>query len=467
MKKFLFLLFALLALSLTLASCGDGESSTQAAPHTHTYASDWSSNAAGHWHASTCGHEARDFAPHAFSTGICTECSYRDPDFVEICVLDGAGNPVEGILIYIYKGEEQVGFLFTRADGKTQKKLPPENYRIELATTNGSQIFWNESEATLTPEKRTATVTVSRGLSNTEPIAGVNIADNKTAYTISADHYRTQFSSEEYTYFVFRAEKTGIYRITIEADTTVELGYYGAPINVFANDITAEDDRVDRSTILIDVAQRHLASDTSEATPYVIGIKGKLNSGVGTLKIERVGDHVLDFEDIPWTEVGTMANPQLYAPEGGTPTLVDFDLTDPNLKIIYNKNDGYYHHMTKDGPVVLVKIDIASKYIDSVAKITETDWFRAVIYKEDGTIARKESYQSMMLRYVEASKVANGGVGVYPLDDNLITAIKNHGTNAGWWQDSENSATNIFGDDWSKINKDNAWMFLFCYAKEQ
>ena len=60
--------------------------------HKHTYDSEWSSDEINHWHASTCGHEDKDKAPHIFDDGYvekpateseegimiytCIECGY-------------------------------------------------------------------------------------------------------------------------------------------------------------------------------------------------------------------------------------------------------------------------------------------------------------------------------------------------------------------------------------------------------
>lgn len=47
--------------------------------HTHTFSSEWSSNAEYHWHAATCEHteEKSDYAKHTFrASGVCIYCDY-------------------------------------------------------------------------------------------------------------------------------------------------------------------------------------------------------------------------------------------------------------------------------------------------------------------------------------------------------------------------------------------------------
>ncbi|MGI6782380.1 MAG: hypothetical protein ACOX56_06160 [Acholeplasmataceae bacterium] len=44
--------------------------------HTHTYSTDWTSDATHHWHASTCGHEVvADKAAHTFDAGVVTKAA--------------------------------------------------------------------------------------------------------------------------------------------------------------------------------------------------------------------------------------------------------------------------------------------------------------------------------------------------------------------------------------------------------
>ncbi len=65
------LLAAVVAICLSsgLAACA----------HTHTFATEWSKDESGHWHAATCGHaeEKEDFTAHNYEDGKCTECNYE------------------------------------------------------------------------------------------------------------------------------------------------------------------------------------------------------------------------------------------------------------------------------------------------------------------------------------------------------------------------------------------------------
>ena len=46
----------------------------------HSYAKEWSSDNTHHWHAATCGHDAKeDYAEHVFESGVCTTCGCTQP----------------------------------------------------------------------------------------------------------------------------------------------------------------------------------------------------------------------------------------------------------------------------------------------------------------------------------------------------------------------------------------------------
>lgn len=60
--------------------CGMQESSVTTA-HKHTYnTAAWESDGTNHWRESACGHEVvKDIAPHTYSNGVCSTCSYQQP----------------------------------------------------------------------------------------------------------------------------------------------------------------------------------------------------------------------------------------------------------------------------------------------------------------------------------------------------------------------------------------------------
>lgn len=83
--KFFAILLAI-CLCLSFAGCGgngdnpDPESGSGPTPgHTHTFATTWSSDESGHWHAATCEHgsEKADISAHTYENGKCKTCQYE------------------------------------------------------------------------------------------------------------------------------------------------------------------------------------------------------------------------------------------------------------------------------------------------------------------------------------------------------------------------------------------------------
>lgn len=55
--------------------------------HTHTYSTNWTSDATSHWHAATCGHDVKsDEAAHTFDEGVktCSVCEYKKTEAIPV-----------------------------------------------------------------------------------------------------------------------------------------------------------------------------------------------------------------------------------------------------------------------------------------------------------------------------------------------------------------------------------------------
>lgn len=76
MKRILSVALCLLLAAAMLVGCNEPKEE----PHKHAYASDWTSDATNHWHASTCGHDVKaSEAAHLDTTpvdGVCDVCEY-------------------------------------------------------------------------------------------------------------------------------------------------------------------------------------------------------------------------------------------------------------------------------------------------------------------------------------------------------------------------------------------------------
>ena len=476
MKKRLLSLLLTASVSVTallgLSSCGkEEEMPEEPKEHTHTYSEKYIFNSNHHWYPATCEHteEIKGREEHTIQDGACTKCGYVVPlpeeTLFTVTVKDGTGEPLEGMLVEFFKGDESKLMKFTGTGGTLTATLPTDEYTFSIRSASGEPIHYDESLAVLTPSAPDVTVTVfTEALDKVDLMVEGGGAVSVFGLAVTEGQYYASFSNEEMTYYVFTAQRSGIFEVTFDSTAAVEVGYYGIPAYVRLTDQTLPEDRIKLGSILIDVAPSNLAiADERPATPYVIGVKGRQLSGTGVLKITRVGDHETTLEDLPWHTYGMDVNPTLYAPEGEL-ALTDVDLTDPAVKLVFSEADGFYHYMTEDGPTVYMKIDLATEYLDPISAMCGPQHFGAPLYDEDGKLIRKETYHEMTLRYIAASEISGGGIGVYPLDDHLITMIKNLGNAWGWYDLRAESPTQIFADQWENIVPENAWMFALCYG---
>ena len=81
-------------------------------------------------------------------------------------------------------------------------------------------------------------------------------------------------------------------------------------------------------------------------------------------------------------------------------------------------------------------------------------------YDGNGNFVKKEDYYDCMSAYITCS---DDTYKVYPLTDDLIYILKNHGEGMGWWD--RNSGQYIF-DTVGGLNTASAWMHCCCYIPQ-
>ncbi len=167
-------------------------------------------------------------------------------------------------------------------------------------------------------------------------------------------------------------------------------------------------------------------------------------------------------------DYGAEADPSLYSPsDSSLPgyTLVDLDIKRTDLSLVYNSSDGFYHYMRSDGPTVLLKTDVKTAYTEPLSELLRDPSVRKYVYRDSRQELRKIDYGGMLEKYLQASRIESGGIGVYPFDEHLAEALKDIGAENGWWGVYASEDTQIFGSDLDGILAENAWMFALCYAE--
>ena len=380
-----------------------------------------------------------------------------------ITVQDFAGTAVQDVVATIQKDGEDVKTLVVR-EGKATVSLPTDDYTVTLSSPKGS--FYYDAEAcTLTPASPSITVTLYNKADQTLPLVPptaqreIDAEGNATYPTQNAPlvsegaTYCETVGGGEMTYFVFVPTRGGVYEVSFIADGAADLGYYGMPINVFETKLL---DTVDNK-VEIQIRDDSVNLDNPNQTgQFVFGILPENTATTHFIvTITRKGDVPVNPVDLPWEEYKATQVKAFEGQHGNT--LTDLDVTDPDLTVVFNENDGYYHYGTADGPVVFIRIDSASPYLDSLVTITEHTRLGVYIYDDDGNLLRKESYHEML----DAYKAICDENGVCPLTPELEYMVKMFGEKNEWWNFADDR--DIFGD--KIVPADTAWLFICCYYK--
>ena len=278
--------------------------------------------------------------------------------------------------------------------------------------------------------------------------------DDRKAYVTRNDgtFYATGLEGGKTVFFLFVPTKDGVYEFSASVEGTV--GYYGAPINAIAKPIEPLAD--DNGVVTIVIKNKNIGESYENTTPYLIGITADdetVNDCLFTIK--RAGNPEYTVDDLPYTGVTNLGTLESFfvGYKNWDVTVNNIDIT--SKKTVVLGEDGYYHLGSADGEIVYVRINKESDFIASLYDICQTDILCAYIYDKDGEFVAKEHYNLLISQY---SEVADQSIGIYPLDDYLMRAIKNGGENKGWWK--KGSMNYLFGTD--IVDVESAWLFVCC-----
>lgn len=372
-----------------------------------------------------------------------------------VSVKDHAGQPVKDVVVRILKDGEEVKMNVVKTDGTASFKLTEDDYTFTLSAPSGSY-YYDADACKLSPASPDATVTLyveaTEKLSLWAPSPLNEDGKQQDAYLVGegAAHCQT-VGGGEMTYFVFVPTRGGIYEVSVIADGKMDLGYYGMPINVFPNKLL---DTVE-GKVEIEIRNDSVNLENPNQTgQFVFGVLPEAASTTDLIfTVTRIGDPQLRPEDAPWEEYKA-TQVKTFEGQHGT-ALKDLDVTDPELTVIYNESDGYYHYGSADGPVVFIRISSASPYLDSLVTITEYTRLGVYLYDENGKFIRKESYHEML----DAYKAVCDENGVCPLTPELEYMIKQFGEKQGWFDFANDQ--DIFRD--AIVPTTTAWLFICCY----
>lgn len=378
----------------------------------------------------------------------------------EVTVTDVLGQIYNhGIIVKFLKDGKQVAMQPVDDNGVAAKKLPAGDYSVELLSTDSEiNYYFDPSEATLTAEQAKLTIEVAVDYSE---------GDKQTIYAAGEPFEAPVVGAgcsyivlkQGMNYVLFMAQQAGEYVFSLPG-SNAKIGYYGMPH--FVQSQSAQE--VVNNTVTMTIRDSMISKDDPYSSVFVIGIESDGTMDSCTLAIDRIGDPAWDVSEEPWVVYQPTAALAPYVlPEDAA--LTDFDVTASSdaYTLVYNETDGFYHIGTEDGPLVLMYLTAASKYLDDLVTVASVSSICHYFYDDDGKFIKRETYNECILKYGE---YADEAAGVYPLTQDLMYIIQQHGAYYGWWN-MENRNTCLFKDENGNImpgvNPEIAWLFACCY----
>ena len=364
-----------------------------------------------------------------------------------------------GIIVKFLKDGKQVAMQPVDDNGVAAKKLPAGDYSVELLST-GSEInyFYDHSKATLSAEltKLTIEVSVSYAEESMQTIYANGEPFEAPVVGAGCSHIVLK---EGMNYVLFMAQEAGEYVFSLPG-SAAKIGYYGMPHFVQSQSAL----EVVNNTVTMTIRDSMISKDDPYSSVFVIGIESDGSMDSCTLAIDRIGDPAWDVSEEPWVVYQPSAALAPYAlPEGAALTNFDVTASSDTYNLVFNESDGFYHIGTEDGPLVLMYLTAASKYLDDLVTVASVSSICHYFYDEGGKFIKRETYNECILKYGE---YADEAAGVYPLTKDLMYVIQQHGAYYGWWN-MENRNTCLFKDENGNImpgvNPEIAWLFACCY----
>ncbi len=437
------LLALLLCMSVLLAACEGNEQGT-----TETQGADAPEQSTEATENTTDAPEQSTEANTETTTEEVTTEPEPEKVTYAVTVIGSDGNARQGAVVRFYKGEEQVTMVATGADGTASAALLPDTYAVVIDNILGEQ--YQTEGCVVTPESPTLTVRLF-GL----PTAGEEIyayspaADDYVAYKtgrINEGEYWIALTAGDMTYLLFVASRGGVFRLSVDADLPLSIGYFGSTSFVLTESVAVEENNAIEIEVYDDMVYNYA---------FVIGIAAE-DAAVSAcnLCVEYVDERETTVEDLPWNDL--MPSGALAAFTKPAGTLKNFDVMDDGLQVVYNETDGYYHVGSAQGPVLMLNFDKDSPYLDALTTVCGNQRLGVYVYDEQGNVISKDSYNELIWAYVE---VADDGY--YPLDQTLADAMRAIGEYMGWYDAS--SPMSLFGA--APVVPEHAHLFACVYVQ--
>ncbi len=381
----------------------------------------------------------------------------------KVTVKDSVGNTYgDGVIVQFFSGDKQVAMQVCDENGVAEKELDAGDYTVKLNFTGDPEVYtYDDSDLKLTAEKTELTILLSYKIVG-EPTVLHAQSETYDAYGIGVGCTEVTLEAGKMNYFLFTPTEAATYEFSV-IDDKATLGYYGAPHYVQAMPAIEAVDGVTS----ISVEKGSISTDGGGTSVLVLGVEAPEGVDECIISIRNAGAPGWSYSDVPEEIYKTTANLSKYTLPAGA-SIGEFDLTASTEKynIVYNKNDGFYHLDSENGPLVLVRIAEDCKYLACFKTMLDRSGINKYSEEvdENGHPLKKIVYDNCLLEYIEC---ADENAGVYPLTEDLKHIITERGNYVGWW-DPE-SASYCFEDEngvpMNGINHEIAWLLFCCYIE--
>lgn len=397
----------------------------------------------------------------------------------KVTVIGVDGKPAtSGMVVSFLRNGEQVALQTLDATGVAAKELEKGDYTVQLQfNSSDEKYYYDTSDLTLSATKTELTIELAYALGEQYEMLGVGAEGEFPAYYVNSGRTRVTLKAGQRTYFLFQPSEAGYYKLST-ADDAYFTGYYGSPYFVQSDNAV---DTVEGNASFVPVSADQISTGIYGTTVLVIGVDNPGSADVETLLyVERTGDYVIS--EVPTENYqGTHSMAPWTKPENVT--INKFDLTAAaGTYELFVDEQGFYHLDSPTGPLVVVCLGENSESLMSYASpydiMLQNTGVMKYIRDEQGNLVKREDYKNCLEAYIGVRDESEGVVytggcidresGLYPLTDDLMYIIQNHGEYSGWWENgSDNYLFNdMDGNPLPNITAENAWLFMCCYLTE-
>jgi hypothetical protein len=421
-----------------------------------------------------CAETQGDNTPGATTTTPTSEADNKA--LYQVTVIDVYGKPAtSGVAVRFLQNGESVAMQTMNAAGVAEQELEKGDYTVELRFTDDVAYYYDTTDLTLSKTKTQLTIRLY--LEQSEESQSVYVNDPETGDSIEYTAYALYAGSTRVTlkpgrnYFLYTPTESGEYLMDTE-NGLYKVGYYGGMHFIMSLD--GGKPASNNGTALS--ISPNMVSGENE---FVIGVDNPGEEDVqAVVRVIRVSDYI--DTSVPVVAYKTTAPLTPWKMPAGA-TVNKFDITSSeSYKLVLDETTGFYHLNSVDGPLVVVFLGDKAKdhmtYLAPYETVLENAGVKAYFKNAEGTYDRCESYEDCLIDYIGVKKMnpdnsvagyAGGCIdhdtGLYPLTQDLMYIIQQHGNYSGWWDSSDERY--IF--EGINVNKENAWLFMCGYLTEK